>query len=335
MKQKFYTIPVFIPELACPFQCVFCDQKKISGYDNIPSGNEVIRTIESYLKSFTNKDAVINIGFFGGNFTGIPMHHQEEYLKIAQTYLQKGDVHGIRLSTRPDYISPDKVALLKNYSVTTVELGAQSFDIEVLKKSGRGHKVSDIVDASSFIRNAGIHLGLQMMIGLPGDTLEKSLFTANEIIRNGADNTRVYPTLVIKGTKLEQLYHDGKYEPLSLSEAVEWSKKILSLFIDNNVDVIRVGLHPSEGLLNGHELAAGPFHVSFKELVLTDLWKDRLINQTDANHANLLIQVSPGQLNYAVGYKASNKIMLRSKFKSVKFNTDPSLKDYEFNVIYN
>jgi histone acetyltransferase (RNA polymerase elongator complex component) len=335
MKKKFYTIPIFIPELACPFQCVFCDQKKISGYNNTPSGNEVNRIIESYLNSFKTKDAVINIGFFGGNFTGIPINQQEEYLKIASTYLDNGDVHGIRLSTRPDYISPDVVALLKNYSVSTVELGAQSFDENVLKKSGRGHKVTDIIQASALIKNADIKLGLQMMIGLPGDTLEKSLFTANEIVRLGADNTRIYPTLVIKGTKLEQLYHEGKYTPLSLTDAVEWSKKILSVFTQNGIDVIRVGLHPSEGLLNGHELAAGPFHVSFKELVLTALWKDRLIEHLDENKKNIIIKVASEQLNYAVGYKASNKKMLAMKFQNVKYIADPSLKDFEFDVIYN
>lgn len=335
MKNKFYTIPVFIPELACPFQCVFCDQKKISGYNNTPSGNEVNRIIESYLKSFTNKEAVINIGFFGGNFTGIPMNEQEEYLKIAYAYLKNGDIHGIRLSTRPDYITPEVVALLKNYSVSTVELGAQSFDEDVLRKSGRGHKVIDILNAASLIKGSGIKLGLQMMIGLPGDSLERSLFTAGEIVRLGADNTRIYPTLVIKGTKLEQLYYEGKYIPLSLDQAVDWSKQIFSLFTKNGINVIRVGLHPSEGLLTGHELAAGPFHVSFKELVLTDLWKDLLQEQLNETKNNILIKIPPGQLNYAVGYKGSNKKMLELKFQSVKYIIDPSLNDLEFNVIYN
>ena len=334
MKQKFYTIPVFIPELACPFQCVFCDQKKISGYSNTPSGTEINQIIQSYLKTFTVKDAVINIGFFGGNFTGIPMSEQEEYLKIASAYLNNGNVQGIRLSTRPDYVTPEIVALLKNYSVSTVELGAQSFDEDVLRKSGRGHKVADIIEASSLIKNSGIKLGLQMMIGLPGDSLEKSLFTAHEIIRLGADNTRIYPTLVIKGTKLEQLYHEGKYTPLSLTQAIEWTKQILSVLTNNGVDVIRVGLHPSEGLLTGHELVAGPFHISFKELVLTDIWKDIFINQLDGNKKNIIIKVPSNQLNYAVGYKASNKRILEKKFQNVKFIADLLLKDFEFDVIY-
>jgi histone acetyltransferase (RNA polymerase elongator complex component) len=161
------------------------------------------------------------------------------------------------------------------------------------------------------------------------------LFTANEIIRLGADNTRIYPTLVIKGTKLEKLYRESKYAPLSLSDAVEWTKIILSLFTKNGIDVIRVGLHPSEGLLNGHELTAGPFHVSFKELVLTELWKDLINEQLNENKNDILIKVAPEQLNHAVGYKSSNKKMLEMKFQKVKFVSNPFLKEYEFDVVYN
>jgi histone acetyltransferase (RNA polymerase elongator complex component) len=334
VKKKHYTIPIFIPELACPFQCVFCDQKKISGYSKIPSEIEVRKTIDSYLRTFSGKDTVINIGFFGGNFTGIPFHDQEVYLQTASFYLNRGDVQGIRLSTRPDYINNEVVDLLKHYSVSTVELGAQSFNDDVLKKSGRGHNVSDIIEASRLIKNSGIQLGLQMMIGLPGDSLDKSLFTANQIINLGAGNTRIYPTVVIKGTKLEQLFHAGKYSPLSLTEAVEWTKKILLAFYNSGVDVIRVGLHPSEGLLTGEDLAAGPFHVSFKELVLTNIWSDLLFERLKYNNGNILIKIPADQINYAIGYKASNKKMLLEKFNSVRFIPDPSLNNHEFNVIY-
>lgn len=335
MKLKHYTIPIFIPELACPFQCVFCDQKKISGYSKIPSEDEVRVTINSYLESFQQKNASINIGFFGGNFTGIPKSEQEKYLTIASEYIRKDKVHGIRLSTRPDYIDEDKVALLKSYSVSTVELGAQSLDEVVLQKSGRGHKAAEVIHASELIKASGISLGLQMMIGLPGDTPEKSLITAQKIIELGADNTRIYPTLVIKGTRLEEMYKDGRYSPLSLTEAVELSKKLLLMFEKSNVDVIRTGLHPSEGLLSGHELAAGPFHISFKELVLTSIWKDLLKGQVKELSNTVRIKTSADQINYAIGYEAVNRKMLQEKFRKVEFSVDPLLHDREFNVIYN
>lgn len=335
MKQKHYTIPVFIPELACPFQCVFCDQKKISGYSSIPSENEVRDIIESYLQSFKQKNAEINIGFFGGNFTGIPMREQEKYLSIAADYLKNGQIQGIRLSTRPDYIDEERLELLTKYSVSTIELGAQSLDETVLRKSGRGHKAEDVVSASELIKASGILLGLQMMIGLPGDTTEKSLFTAQKIIELGADNTRIYPTLVIKGTRLEEIFNKGKYTPLSITEAVELTKQLLLLFEKHDVDVIRTGLHPSEGLLSGHELAAGPFHLSFKELVLTSIWKDLLNGHVKGNSKSITIKTSPDQINYAIGYEAVNRKMLQKNFSKVVFAADPVLCNRDFNVMYN
>ncbi|MBZ0198531.1 MAG: radical SAM protein, partial [Ignavibacteriaceae bacterium] len=317
-----------------PFQCIFCNQKKISGQLETPSFDEIRVSIEKHLSTIRKENSEIEIGFFGGNFTGILLDEQEKYLKIANDYLDRG-ISGIRLSTRPDYINEDVILLLKQYNVTTVELGAQSFDSEVLKKSGRGHTMQDIIYASSMIKNAGIKLGLQMMIGLPGDTIDKSIFTANNIVGLGADNTRLYPALVIKGTALEKLFNDGKYKPLSLSEAVNWTKTILQIFENNNVTILRIGLHPSEGLLNGHELAAGPFHISFKELVLSNIWNDLLSNiEHKTENCDITIEVSKKEFNYAIGYSAQNKKMLQKHFAKVKFIASPLLKNREFNVIY-
>lgn len=336
MKQKYYTIPVFIPELACPFQCVFCDQRKISGHSDIIKPDEIGNIIESHLSTFRHRDAEINIGFFGGNFTGIPVSEQEKYLKAASVYLKNGDIQGIRLSTRPDYINPEIIGLLHYYGVTTVELGAQSFDDYVLLKSGRGHKAADITNASFLIKRAGIKLGLQMMIGLPGDTEERSVYTAEKIIEHGADNTRIYPSVIIKGTALERLYRSGKYKSLSLDEAVETAKKVYLMFEKNNVKVIRTGLHPSEELLSGEEFVAGPFHISFKELVLSSVWKDILTSAIEGvSSGNITINCSPQEINYAVGYHSSNKIMLGEKFKNVKFAADNSMTGRNFELVFN
>jgi histone acetyltransferase (RNA polymerase elongator complex component) len=331
---RHFNIPIFIPELACPFQCVFCNQQKISGQHKVPSPVEARSIIDGHLKTLPDENSNIEIAFFGGNFTGIPLSLQEEYLANAYEYLCQGRVSGIRLSTRPDYINKEVVALLKKYGVTTVELGAQSFDDEVLIMSGRGHKVSHIVEASRMIIDTGFSLGLQMMIGLPGDTEEKSLYTAGKISEMGADNTRIYPTLVIKGTALEKLFTAGKYYPLTLEEAISISKKLLLYFEQENINVLRVGLHPSEGLLSGDELTAGPFHLSFRELVLSEIWLDKL-NSIKPKGNGVIISVSPSQVNHAVGYKSVNKAKLQERFRSVKFIADTSLKGREFNVIYN
>lgn len=332
--QKHYNIPIFIPELACPFQCVFCNQEKISGKQHIPDEKEIEQTIRTHLSSFKRKDRVVEVGFFGGSFTGIPNKDQEHYLGIVQPFIDRGEIMGIRLSTRPDYISEEILNVLKKYRVTSIELGAQSMDEEVLKKSFRGHTEKQTKHAAQLILKNGFQLGLQMMIGLPGDTLEKSINTAKRIIECGASNTRIYPAVVIKGTAMHTWYLNGKYTPLSMEEAIQWTAQILPLFEEAEVKVLRVGLHPSEGLLSGHELVTGPFHQSFKELVLTKIWRQQLQPLIENKEAkNLKVFVSPKELNYAIGYGATNKKMLQERFDTVEFVSKSELKGRSFEFL--
>ncbi len=334
-RSKHSNIPIFIPELACPHQCVFCDQEKISGSFHIPSPDEVPAVIEQYLDTMSN-DRLIDIAFFGGNFTGISIERMEEYLSKVCKFVEDGKVDGIRLSTRPDYIDVERLQLLKRYSVTTIELGAQSTNDKVLQKAGRGHDAKATRNASELILDYGFRLGLQMMIGLPGDSFETSLQTAYDIVDFGASNTRIYPAIVVKGTTLEKLYNKGKYKPLELDEAVQWTKSILEVFENNDVDILRVGLHPSEELIKGKSFVAGPFHPSFKELVMTEKWKEMLKKElNNKNPKRLSIKVNPAQLNYAIGYKSYNRKWMLDQGMLVKFLSDPNLKKYEFDVSYN
>lgn len=334
-KVKHYTIPVFTPEMACPFRCVFCNQQKISGHAKSPDFGEVTKTIQAYLSTFKPGQKQVKVGFFGGTFTGIPVEIQEKYLQTVQPFLVSGEVQGIRLSTRPDYIDKTVLQRLRRYGVTTIELGAQSLDNEVLRLSRRGHTAEQVEKASVMIREAGFGLGLQMMIGLPGDTEEKALSTAEKIIAFGASNTRIYPTLIIKGTVLHHWYNEGKYKPLSLQEAVAWSKQLLLKFEAAGVKVIRLGLHPSEGLLTGTELVAGPFHPSFRELVLTEIWHDLLAPLTTYPSdlpAHPVIEVPAPQINYAIGYEGKNRKMLRSVFPHVRFRKNRQLTGRDFAI---
>jgi len=345
---KHFTIPIFVPELACPNRCVFCNQHSISGCLVQPDPGEVREIILQHLNTIPTEDSHIEIGFFGGSFTGIEPELQEKYLAIANGFLLPDTelpcpvdrdnnpegtspdmkrIHGIRLSTRPDYINPEALSLLKRHGVTTIELGAQSLDEEVLRLSGRGHTIADVETASAMILKSGFKLGLQMMTGLPGDTSEKSLQTARRIVDLGATCTRIYPTLVIKGTDLEQLWRKGEYEPQSLEEAIELSARLFEIFRDGNVDVIRVGLHPSEGLLDESEMLAGPFHPSFRELVETHRWKQKLIQLTVQSQpgAEIRIPVPEDELRYAIGYDSANRKMLENKFSKVEFLVQFSL----------
>jgi len=348
---KHFTIPIFVPELACPNRCVFCNQHSISGCQKQPEPDEVREIIQKHLGTIPEKDTHIEIGFFGGSFTGIEPELQEKYLAVAKEFLvpeprwsslsdcdkQAGGVettqqigaktagkhriHGIRLSTRPDYIDNEILTLLKRYGVTTIELGAQSLDDGVLQHSGRGHTVADVEKASAVILAAGFKLGLQMMTGLPGDTAEKSLRTAKRIVELGASCTRIYPTLVIRGTELEQRWRQGKYKPQSLDEAIEISARLLEIFHQAGVEVLRVGLHPSEGILNGTEMLAGPFHPSFRELVETFIWKHKLLPflQQNPEGSTIRIPVPTSALRYAIGYDSSNRKMLEHYFSKVEF----------------
>ncbi|MCF6342268.1 MAG: radical SAM protein [Bacteroidales bacterium] len=334
MNPKHYTIPIFIPEMACPFQCVFCNQQKITGTQLIPVDDEIIKKIETHLASFKEQNRRVEIGFFGGSFTGVPFEQQKHYLEIVQPFLRSGEVAAIRVSTRPDYIGEKQLALLKEYGVQSIELGAQSFDEEVLRLSFRGHTAQQTETAAKAILKEKFKLGLQMMIGLPGDSLQEALKTAKRIIELGAHNTRIYPAVVIKDTVMHQWYEQGKYKPLSLSEAVEWAKQIVPLFEKAGLKILRVGLHPSEGLLSGDELVAGPFHPSFKELVLTEIWGDLLKPLLKTKKpGGVLIRVPAGQLNAAIGHQAKNKKMLLELFRAVKFVEDEKLDGREFRVV--
>ena len=333
MKIRHFTIPVFIPEEACPNRCVFCNQHHIAGAEYTPTVEEVIMKVNTLLLTIP-LGSEVEIGFFGGNFTGIPEKEQKAYLECVQNYIETGRIQGIRISTRPDYISGEKLEFLKKYHVTTIELGAQSLDNDVLKLAGRGHSAAQVYEASRLIREYKFSLGLQMMIGLPGDTAEKSLFTAQEIISLGATSTRIYPTLVIKNTELEQLFLEGKYTALSLEEAVNRVADIVPLFIKAGVNILRIGLHPSEGLLDNTSLVAGPFHVAFGEMVFSEIWRRILSMLVFENSKKnvLTITVAPGMVNSAIGHKALNKAFLLESFRKVTFIESADLKGFEYNV---
>jgi histone acetyltransferase (RNA polymerase elongator complex component) len=336
---RHYNIPIFIPELACPNQCVYCNQRRITGHDKPPDVGDIKDIVKAYLATMQDKDRYVELAFFGGNFTGLPISMQRAYLNEASSLLAAGTINGIRLSTRPDYINQEVLDLLVKHHVSSVELGAQSLDDEVLKLSERGHTAKDVEAASMMIRNANIDLVLQMMIGLPGDTLEKSMYTARKILEFGAVATRIYPALVIKGTHLEKLMLRGEYHPLSLEETILQCKELLSFFESNNIAILRLGLHPSEGLISGCEMAAGPFHPALKELVMTSLWEDALSTLlSDENKKNqekqLTITVAPSQLNAAIGHTASNRILLEKSFKKVVFKSDSKLIGREFHAHY-
>jgi histone acetyltransferase (RNA polymerase elongator complex component) len=334
-QNRHFTIPVFIPQRGCPFECLYCNQRAIAGRSVPPTEEEVHTIVAAHLATIPREGSVIELGFFGGNFTGISSKDQERYLTAAAFYLGKGAIDGIRVSTRPDYINEESLSLLKKFGVGTVELGAQSCDDGVLKAAGRGHTFAQVRAASGLVLRYGMRLGLQMMIGLPGDTREKSLETAERFVEMKAGFARIYPTLVVRGTGLEELYREGDYRPLTLDEAISWTKEIMLFFEDRGVPVIRVGLHSTEGFLAGETLVAGPFHPSLRELVQTEIWRDLLEEVVkDKKGDQIALTVAPESIHHAIGYAGKNRNFLKEIFSRVVIKASPVFSGKQYHVSF-
>lgn len=332
LSKSYYIIPIFVPHLGCPHDCVFCNQKRITGLSTDVTEEYVYKTIIDHLNTFPKENITIEVAFYGGSFTGIDKDIQRKLLSVPLKFKEQGRIHGIRLSTRPDYIDHEILKLLKEYKVDTIELGVQSLNDDVLLKSGRGHNSQQVYVASKLIKEYGFNLGLQMMIGLVGDTREKSLYTAKEFVKLNPYCVRIYPTLVIKDTYLEKMYQKNKYKPLSLEDAVDITTDILMLFEYYDIDVIRVGLQPTENITLGRDVVEGPFHPSFRQLVESNIMKIILKECLDKIHRDylqgtLVIEVNGKNISYIAGQKSSNINYLKNTygFKKVKIYSNNEL----------
>ena len=326
MKKKAVIIPIFIPEMACGHQCVYCNQRKITGVSQAPSPEEVAEFIQERLLQISLETQQLQIAFFGGNFTGIPLDEQSAYLDVAQYFIDNERVDSIRISTRPDYISEDALQFLKKYSVRNIELGTQSMCDDVLRQAGRGHTIEDTIKAAALIKQHDFILGLQMMTGLPGDTAEKTLYTANEIVRLGATETRIYPLLVFRETALFDMYQSGMYSPLTIQETIERLVPVVRLFEDAKVKILRIGLHPSEDLLGG-EMVAGPWHPAIRQMIYSQVWNS-IIKENISNSQQLIFKVSTEQFPNAIGFRKINS----NEFANIQFMADKSITGMNYEI---
>lgn len=312
MSPRRAVIPLFVPHLGCPHACVFCDQRHISG----AAAPADAGTVEAALAGAAKIPAPEGreLAFYGGSFTAIPADMQEALLAPAWKARQAGFLSGIRLSTRPDCIDEAVLARLARYGVTTIELGAQSMDPEVLRLSGRGHGAADTVRAAELVRRAGFSLILQMMTGLPGDSPEKSRKTARALAERKPAGVRIYPTVVIRDTQLYARWQAGSYRPQSLEAAVELCADLLDIFQAAEIPVIRLGLQPTAELSAGLAVA-GPYHPAFGELCQARRLR-RQAEQLLAGHrrAGLVLLAPKGRLSAALGHKRENLYYLREKF---------------------
>ena len=339
MSEK-YIIPIFVPHLGCPNNCTFCNQKSISGQMKNITKKEAEETIEKFLKSFRNDNIEKEIAFFGGSFTGIETKIQEELLSVAYEYVKKGIVKGIRVSTRPDYIDKEKLKLLKKYGVKTIELGVQSTNDYILKECKRGHTFEDVKKASKLIRRFGFTLGHQMMVGLPESTRLDELKTAKDLAKLKPKIVRLYPVLVIKNTELEEKYKNGEYEPITLTQAVEICKELYYFFEKKKIKVIRIGLQNTDLISNPEnvesEVAAGPYHEAFGQLVEDSIWYDNIVNRIKKFNIKVIeaqIEVNPINVNNVVGHKKKNLEKLKEIYDiELKVKQNNEIKPGKFNI---
>ncbi len=335
MTKQYYIIPIFVPHQGCPHQCVFCNQKEIAGTIGNPTPVEARSIIQEFLATIPRREGIkIEVAYYGGSFTAIPQKVQETLLQPALECLGQGLIHNIRISTRPDCITGKELEFLSRHGVGIIELGVQSMNPEVLALSGRGHKPEDVRQGARLIKEHGLTLGLQMMIGLPGDNSERALVTAKELIGLEPDFVRIYPLLVVEGTPLAGAYRRGEYRPLALEEAVETCADLLVIFTQAGIPVIRLGLQPSQEINYQGKVLTGPFHPAFGELVESRVAYRQVISLLDRASrkgnqvtGELILAVSPRDVSILRGQKNTNFQTLREMYhlKSIKVQVDDNL----------
>ncbi len=322
---KHSNLAFFVPHLGCPRRCSFCDQNAITGGAKQPAPQEVLETSRRAAKELGDKVQETQLAFFGGSFTAIPREVMVPLLEAAREAVKNYGFQGIRCSTRPDAIDRETLEILARYDVKAVELGAQSMDDRVLRLNRRGHTAAQTEEAAGLIREFGMELGLQMMIGLYGDTEETALATAESFIVMGADTARIYPTVVLPGTWLAQLYQAGEYRPQTLEEAVRLCARLLPLLEGAGVRVIRMGLHAEREMQE--KILAGPYHPAFRELVLSRMFLERLMGELSAvQPGEYTVRVHPKSISVALGEKKSNVEHLKNRGYGVIFCQDGSVE---------
>lgn len=318
VSEKKTVIPVFLPHYGCHHRCLFCHQPTLTGHETgFPGIESVRKRIETYLKLRKNPCFPAEIAFFGGNVLGLAKNRVEELLETASRYLQKGD--GIRISTRPDSITRETLSRVRPFPVSTIELGVQSMNDRTLAILLRGHNEEDVVSAVSLIREMipDCSVGLQIMTGLPAETREMEMESAGKVAALSPDFVRIFPTLVLKNSGLEDLYQKGEYTPPGLEETIDRVKDIYLLFTQKGIKITRMGLQATTDLNDGAHVLAGPYHPAFGHLVISKIYLDKAMAAIRRNRImadKIEIRVSPGSISRMRGDKNQNMEILKKTF---------------------
>lgn len=329
---KHANVAFFVPMVGCPHRCSFCDQNCITGESNVPTPEEVDKTLKKAARELHGFSEKAEIAFFGGSFTMIPKELMLSLLAPAKKWIDRKAFSGIRISTRPDAINEEILSVLREYEVTSIELGAQSCSDEVLSKNRRGHTFEDTQRAAALIKEAGFSLGLQMMTGMPGSTKDDDILTAARFAALKPDTMRIYPTLVLKNTLLAKWFEEGEYVPQTVEEAAAECAELLDVFELYKVNVIRLGLHAEESL--EENLVAGPYHPAFREICESLRFRKKIAPMlTRLPKGSYVLKVAPSEVSKCSGQHKSNVEHWLSLGYAIKVTPDKNLNPGDFEVM--
>jgi histone acetyltransferase (RNA polymerase elongator complex component) len=324
-------IPLFVMYGGCPHRCIFCNVKKIAGNCRRHISAETLRETVLIHRATVKKKGPVQIAFYGGSFTAMEREYQAELLGAARSLVRCGLIDGIRISTRPDYLDEDRIALLEEFGVGTVEIGAQSLVDDVLTRAGRGHSAAEVIGTMTRLKKRGFETGVQLMAGLPGDTPARFARTIEGTIALAPHMVRIHPTLVLPDTPLAESYARGEYAPLGMEEAIQACKWALRKFTAAGIPVIRIGLQTTAEMEAAGGVIAGPFHPAFRSLVEEELFLDMaaaLLASGEGRGEDASFFLSPRDTSHLRGYRNRNLLLLKTRFglKDVNLCTDPERK---------
>ncbi len=337
--KKHAIIPLFIPHMGCPHDCVFCNQNTITAEDAQMNSEKVRQLMEEKLLNLEPLGLeTIEAAFYGGTFTGLPLELQRELLEVVLSFKKQGRIQKIRLSTRPDYINQQILDFLHTFTVDIIELGVQSFDDQVLFLSNRGHNASQTLDACRLVKENGFSLGIQLMIGLPGDSKETAFQSALKTVEIRPDFIRIYPTVILEGSQLADMFRNDTYSPLGTKEAVEIAKEMVRLFDLEKIPVIRIGLKSTDNICTATDLS-NAYHPAFRQLVEGALAFEDVeeqLRQIDLREGTVQLSTHPKSFSNLIGHKGINKHRFEKEFPQIRFvfKNDTALPEKKYCVSF-
>lgn len=316
-KNRFLIAPVFIPHEGCPYRCVFCSQADITGYRLQADEDNVLGVLKTYLEpSFnSNQFARREVAFYGGSFTGLPDERQNFLLSLIQPLIKNGRVDAIRVSTHPLFVDQRQLKRLKKYGVEIVELGVQSTSQIVLEESGRPCSRKDLLKAVFLMNKFKLKVGLQLMLGLPGDNEKRFITSVVDVIGMKPDFVRLYPALVLRHTPLYAMYKKGLYVPWSMERTLDNLKYAIKSFENAGIPVVRVGLQSDSSLKKNY--VAGPFHPSLRYLVDCQIGFDLMVEKIlSLSHIpkRIIFRVPKKLVSIYTGNRRENLKLLKMRF---------------------